>query len=120
MSFTFTTSGAAIAKAGLNQNAIFNELSGATILAGYSDDAEGYIETETKIAFLDNYAGLTTGTKNTLNMVTSALMAQEMVGYDTTGYLSREADTLLNVNDDKIKRGIKALKQPSPNKLKTP
>ena len=43
-----------------------------------------------------------------------------IIAYDTTGYLSREADILLNVNDDKASSGLRILKDFKSNELKTP
>jgi hypothetical protein len=115
--WTLTTSGAAVAKAGIHCNAI----SGSVVtMAKWSDEAEGRIEAETRRSWVTNYSGLPTGIKGVLSDVASSLIAMNIIGYDTTGYLSREADTLLNVNDDKANRGLAILKDFKSNTLQTP
>ena len=45
-----------------------------------------------------------------------SLMAQ----YDPTGYLSRELDTILNINDDTYTEAIKTLKEFKKHSLRSP
>lgn len=118
MTFTLCTSGAAIMKAGANVNSDI-AVSGSA-LQNWSDEAEGRIEGETRRTWVDDYAGLSTGIKNILSDTCSSLMAMNIIGYDTTGYLSREADILLNVNDDKANDGLKILKDFKSNSLQSP
>jgi hypothetical protein len=42
-----------------------------------------------------------------------------IIAYDTNGYLTREADTLMNFNDDIITKGLGVLKDFDANSLKT-
>ena len=105
MSWTLCTSGAAITLAGANANSSIIVSGGG--LADYSDQAEGQIEFETRTAWRDNYSSLTSGAKHTLQDVSASLIAMNIISYDNTGYLTREADTLLNVLDDRVKRGLK-------------
>jgi len=118
MTWTLCTSGAAIFKAGEHCN---STVSGSgTILAKWSDEAEGRIEAETRRTWVSNYSGLGTGIKGVLSDVCSSLIAMNIIAYDTTGYLTREADSLLNVNDDKANNGLKILKDFKSNTLQTP
>lgn len=114
MSFTFTLSGAAIAKAGVHAN-----VSGA-LLDRWSDDAEGMIEARTGTNWTTTYASLSTGIKGCLSDVASSAIAMNIISYDTTGYLTREADTLMNRNDDIVNQGIATLSKQENHVLKTP
>lgn len=118
MSWTLCTSGAAILKAGTHANSTI--IASGASLAIWSTEAEGRIEAETRRTWVDNYSGLSTGIKGVLGDVCSSLIAMNIISYDTTGYLTREADTLLNVNDEKISRGLTILRDFESNTLKTP
>ena len=43
--------------------------------------------------------------------VTSSMIAMDIIAFDPTGYLRREADTLMNVLDDRIIKGLAKLKE---------
>ena len=117
MAWTLCTSASAVAKAGLNCNAI----SGSAItMAAWSNEAEGSIELETGKSYISSQASLPTGISGSVADVCSSKIAMKIIAYDTTGYLSREADTLLNVNADIIQKGIKDLTDFSKIKLKSP
>lgn len=118
MSWTFCTSGAAVAKAGTHANTTATT-SGA-ILSKWSDETEGRIEAECHSDFTTNYSTLSTGIKNALSDVASSLIANNIVMYDSTGYLAREADILLNVNDERASKGIATLKDKNKQKLGSP
>ncbi len=118
MSWTLTTSGSAVLKAGKNANSDI-KISG-TALVDWSDKAEGRVESETGIAWIDNYSSLATGIKGLLSDVTSSLMAMDIIAYDNTGYLAREADMLMNKNDDRVKQGVAILKELTRKTLKDP
>jgi hypothetical protein len=118
MSWTLTTSGAAVNKAGLNCNSTIS-VSG-TALAKWSDDAEGYVESQTHRTWVANYTGLPAGIKGVLSDIVSSKVAMAIIAYDSTGYLSREADMLMNYNDDIITKGLGVLKDFDSNQLKTP
>ncbi|KKK45888.1 hypothetical protein LCGC14_3164740 [marine sediment metagenome] len=117
MSWTLTTSGSAVIKAGIHANDI--TLSG-TELAKMSDEAEGYVENITRRKWVDNHAGLDTGIKGVLSDITSSLIGMAIVSYDNTGYLAREADMIMNFNNDRITKGMTALKDFKSNDLKAP
>jgi len=118
MAFTLCTSGAATYKAGANCSETV--LTTEAIQDSFSNDAEGYIEQLTNSDYTTNYATLSTSIKNAVSMVVSALIAKEMINYDMSGYTSRtEAQTMLDVNDDLIQRGLNSLKRKA-DTLKTP
>jgi hypothetical protein len=117
MSWTLTTSGACVLKAGTHANSTI-AASGAALLK-WSDDAEGYIEATTRKKWVDGYSGLDTGIKGILSDIVSSKVAMAIIAYDTTGYLTREADTLMNFNDDIITKGLGVLKDFDANSLKT-
>lgn len=118
MAWTLCTSEAAILKAGTHANSTITA-SGAS-LAVWSLEAEGRIEHETHTTWVASYSSLSDGIKGALARVCSALVAQEIIAYDNTGYLSREADTLLNKNDDEITKGLAALSDKNKNTMRTP
>lgn len=118
MSWTLTTSGAAILKAGANVNSDIIGSGGR--LLEWSNDAEGRIQAETRRTWVVSYDTLDTPIKNALSDVASSLIAMSIIGYDTTGYISREADSLLNINDDRVRQGLKVLKDFKSNQLKAP
>lgn len=117
MSWTLCTSASAVAKAGTHCSAVS---SSAVTMAKWSDEAEGRIEAETRRSWVANYTGLSTGIKGVLSDVCSSLVAMNIIAFDTTGYLSREADTLMNFNDDRITRGLAVLKDFKSNTLQNP
>ena len=117
MSWTLTTSGAAIKKAGLHANATI--IADGTTLARWCDDVEGLVEQSTNTAWVANVATLSTSILSALSDVVSSKIAMNIIAYDSTGYLSREADMLMNWNDDIITKGISALKG-KPDTLKAP
>lgn len=120
MAWTFCISGAAIAKAGTHANSTLIAYGDATILDGFSEQAEGRIGAETRRAWSGSYTSLPTEIRGILNDIASSLIAINIIGYDTTGYLSREADTLLNINDGIATSGLKILKDFKSNEIKTP
>lgn len=117
MAWTLTTSGAAIAKAGLNANS--NVIVSGGLMDKWSDDAEGYIIGITRRDWVDSYATVDAGTKALLSDVCSSIIAKNIISYDMSGYSTRsEAETMLDVNDDAVKSGISALKDFKSNTIK--
>ena len=76
MSWTLTTSGAAILKAGLNANSTITA-SGAA-LAKWCDEAEGLICAKTRIDWVANYSSIGANFKPILDDVAASLIAKEM------------------------------------------
>ena len=109
MSWTLCTSEAAIANAGANMKDDLRT-SGA-IMATWSNEAEGELCTETGRDWITHVSTLQPGTSGAVFSNVAARIAQKIIKYDITGYLTREADTLLNVNDDIIVKTTNDLKK---------
>lgn len=119
MSWTLTTSGSAVVKAGANANADIR-VSGS-FLTKWSDDAEGRIEAITRRSWVSNYSGLSTGIKGILNDAASSLIAKQIIAYDMSNFTSRaEAVIMLNVQDDTAREAINILKDFKSNTLQAP
>lgn len=118
MTWTLTTSGAAILKAGAHANSTI--IASGSALGDFCDEAEGKVQYQTGCDWVTNYSSLSTQVKGILNSVTASLIAMRIISYDNTGYLSREADMLMNMNDDAIKAGVAVLDKYQKSTLKTP
>ena len=111
MSWTLTTSGAAIRKAGAGMNTIFNQASGATILQNWSDQAESSISASTRRDWVGLSASTLTNFKAVLDDCASDIIALKIINYDMVGYTSRvEAQTMLDVIRDNYVRNLEILK----------
>jgi len=107
MSFTFTTSGACIAKAGASAN-----ISGA-LLAGWSDQAEAVINALTRYDWTANYSSVGANFKGILDDTCSSIVAMNIINYDMSGFTSRlEAQTMLDVLRDNYVRNMESLREP--------
>ena len=108
MTWTLTASAAAIAKAGAHANS--DIVASAATLLTYCTNAEGFVCTECHNDFVGGYSGLNTQVKGALSAVVSSLVAQDIANYDSTGYLSREWDGVMNKNDETISQTLAFLK----------
>ena len=109
MSWTLTTSGSAVRKAGTNANSTI-AVSGSA-LQDWSDMAEGRIVSETRRDWVDSYNSVDSGVKLLLADTASSLIAKQIISYDMSGYTSRaEAQTMLDVQEDTAQKGISAIK----------
>jgi len=121
MAWTLCTSGAAIFKAGKNVNATAVDYSNQqTEIDEWSEQAEGRIEAATGKSYVANVAGLNGLVSGAVANVCSSMIAMKMIAYTTTGYITREADTLLNVHDNIITKGLNDLERFEKIKLKNP
>ncbi len=118
MAFTYTTSGAAVRKAGKNVNTTIS-VSGAA-LDDWSDQSEGSIDVQSERLFLANYGSLNSAVKQELDNVTSSMIAMNLIGYDLPAYPGSSGRTLLDINDDIINRGLRALDKFKSNTLQKP
>lgn len=111
MSWTLCTSGAAIAKAGANKDIIFEQISGAPILAKWSDEAEGSLNAVTRRDWVALSGSTATNFKGVLSDAVSSDIGNRIINYNMGGYTSRlEAQTMLDVNRDNYMRCIDTLK----------
>ncbi len=113
MAWTLTTSGAAIVRAGNNSRTNINTTGDSLTwdeLSTLSNDAEGFIETETRRKWVDNYSSLSTSIKNRLSEVCSAHIAMAICAHDITGYFYGEAQLIMNQNNNLVESGIRFLK----------
>lgn len=109
MSFTLTTSGAIVAKAGAGASTTVT--SSGTLLALYSDLAEGTINLLTGYDWVANYASVGTNWKPALSDAVSSYAGNMVVNFDMSGYISRtEAQTIISVNSDNAAMIVNELK----------
>ena len=119
MSWTLTTSGAAIAKGGANANSTIT--ASGSVLAKWSDHAEGYIVAACRRDWVGSYTSVDSDIQLILSDVCSSHIAKQIITYDMSGFVNlAEAQTMLNVQDDIIIRGIEILKDFKSNDIKTP
>ena len=105
-SWTLTTSGAAIVKAGANATISYASLK------TLSDQAEATLSTITRKDWVADYAAVTANFKGVLSDVVSDMIAMRIISYDMAGYTSRtEAETMLDVLRDNITRNIEVLRE---------
>jgi len=96
-----------INKAGIH---VKSTLSGSSVVANFILQSQGYVDTTTNKTWLTDYASLPGDAKEILRDVVSSHAALKCIMFDSTGYLSRESDTLLNVNDEIVSKGLQILK----------
>lgn len=109
MTWALTTSGNAIAKAGVHANATI--IADGSTLYNWCTLAEGYICEQTGIDWVTNYSSVDTQIKNALSDAVSSKIALNIITYDPTAYFSREQDALLNLNDGIVEKSIAKLKE---------
>jgi hypothetical protein len=103
MSWGLCSSLAAVRKAGANANSTITA-SGAA-LASWSDEAEAVACAEARYDVVTNWASLTAKGKEIFQALTTALIAQNIISYDMSGYTSRmEAQTMLDVLENQVGR----------------
>lgn len=116
MSFTMCTSGQAIMRAGSNANSSI--IIDVPTLNAWSTEAEGLIDAETGMSITANFGGY--ALSGAASIAAASKIAMAIIAYDTTGYISREADTLMNNNDGAYKAAIKNMKEKQKNNLTSP
>lgn len=98
------TSGAAKICAGVHAStAITND---PVQMTSIITNAEGIICVLTGMDWVTNYSGLGTEIKACLSATCAAFAGSQIVAYDNTGYLGREADMIMNFNDEIYNKGI--------------
>lgn len=109
MAWTLCTSGNAILKAGVNANS--DIISGATDIESISTEAEGWIAARVHTDVVTNFSDLPAQIQNAVTDICSSRIAMQIVSIDPTGMLTREADMLMNMNDDVVTKGITKLQE---------
>lgn len=116
MSWTLTTSGAAIFKAG--ENADSTAAASGAMLAKWSDEVEGRICAECHTDFVTNHSDFDTEIRHALSDIASCLIANKIIAYNMSGYTSRyEAGIMLDFNDSTAADGLKILKEKQNQRL---
>lgn len=113
MAWTLCTSAAAIIRAGAYANStITNYGTNKTALDNFSNEIEGFICAYTRYNWISNINNITVQFSGALSEACSALIANKIVAYDTTGYpRKKDADTILNLNDEYAMRILRILEQ---------
>ncbi|MHA1420357.1 MAG: hypothetical protein ACTSPO_15690 [Candidatus Heimdallarchaeaceae archaeon] len=105
---TYTTSGAAVVKAGANVSTAIPEEEG---WVKWISGAIGVINTATRKNWSDNFATLNDDVKYILHEAATNIVAINAIQYDMSGYTSRgEAESMINVLRDAMQRDIQLLK----------
>lgn len=108
MTFTLTTSGAIIEKAGANVSS--TAVASGGLMLSVATQAEGDINAKTRYDWVTNYADVGTNFQGILTSACSAWAATKLINYDMSGYTSRqEAVTMMNTLWTEYKEAIKAL-----------
>ncbi len=81
-----------------------------------SDAVEGRLIAEAHTDFIAN-PPTDTLISQAITDVCSSWIAMDIIAFDTTGYLRREADTLMNLNDDRATKGMAILMNKTGQKL---
>lgn len=108
MSWTLCTSGAAVAKAGVNANS--DIIISGTGLAEFSDEVEGTICLKTRKDMVADFSGLSANFQGAVEDLASDLIAMKIINYDQSGFLKGEAQTMLDVlkdNSDTIMKDLR-------------
>ena len=111
MVFEYVTSGQVLSKAGANVNVatVFGFTSGQRIEL-YTKEAQDFVNSETKVDWVTNRASAEFS--GAVAAVVGSLAAIDLIVFDMSGYTSRgEATTMINVNYDKVRKGIAFLKE---------
>lgn len=107
MSWDLTTSGVAIAKAGVNINSdIWKDV---TIMSKFSDHAEGTVCMKTQRDWITTAGG--TQIMSSVSDAVSDLIAMDLIDHDTTGYIKGEATLMLNKLQHHYDQIIKDLRE---------
>ena len=118
MSWTLTTSGSAIYKAGANATTTLTggTATAETILTAWSDEAESYICDLCRVDVVTNYASLTANGKKILGRMASSIIAENIVGYDIDAIGRNTAIAILNILENNIRKDEALIKE---DKIKT-
>lgn len=109
MSFTLTSSGAIVNKAGAN---VTLPTASGVLIKQYADQAEQIVCAKTRVDWITQYSSLNANFKEILDSAVSSKAAMFLISYDLSGYPSiLEAQSMLDVLRDDFADNIKALKE---------
>lgn len=104
----FCTTAEVQRKAGENASSTANV---EAYINDFVSQAESLINVRTRKNWSDDYAGLNTDVKKILSQVASDIAATYVIQFDMSGFSSlREAETMLDVLNNSINRGLQVLK----------
>lgn len=110
MSYTLTTSAAILYEAGSNHPLATHANSGA-MLAKFSDQAEGAINSLTHFDWVANYSSIGANFKPILDDAAASYAAIKVIKFDMSGYTNQsEAFNMLNVLTNNFNNAINTLK----------
>lgn len=119
MTVTLCTSGDAVIKAGPHVNLTMTDAQWTSLI----NMAEGSIGAKTGVDWVAGFGTISGTTIVTcLKDICSSMVAMAACSRDSTGYLPREADMIMNYNDEVITKGftdLKSIKSVSNIKLPT-
>lgn len=108
MSWEIVSSDAIIYRAGAGANATI--IASGAYMTKISDEAQSELITETRVDWVGKRASILTATSGALSKAVALKAAKEIVGYDMSGYTSRqEALILLDFLDDQADKLFKKL-----------
>ena len=116
MAGTMTVSGAVLIKAG---SGVSTDLTGSgaqgltadAIIVQFINEAESEINVKTRINYTDTYAALNADVKQLLGGIASDLAGIKCVNYNRDGYISGEANSIINTLRDSALRGLALIKE---------
>ena len=109
MSWTLTTSGSAICKAGAYANSTI--VASGSLLATFSDEVEAKISGILRYDLVTNWSNVKTNFKPFLEDLASDMIALKILGYDPSTYGSREIALIVNMLVDNAKQSQEILRQ---------
>lgn len=118
MAITLTTKQAVKDKATPQANATI--LATDATIERYIEAAEGVVVGITKVDWITDFANIGASVKLLLSECVSALAANQIIGYDMSGFAPvAAASTTLNVNNKLYQSALKELKDLDTNKLRS-
>jgi hypothetical protein len=90
------------------------------LVTRFIEESEGVIVSETRRAWVDEYASVSDPNKHLLRECCSSHAAKKVVHYDTSGFFSRQAaEIALDVLHDEFTRTLKTLKDLDTTKIRS-
>lgn len=103
----FCTTAEVSRKAGANASTVSNT---EAYINDYVTQAESFINSHTRFNWSDVYSTLDVDVKGVLKECASNIAATYVINYDLSGYSQREVETMLDVLNNAINRGLSRLK----------